>query len=140
MTTAEDLTQETFIEVIRHPDTFDGRDDPVPWLIGIARHRLLAMLRRQRQDTARATATIAEIQLSGGDDPAWRGAELRGDILGALDRIPTDQRAALLLRFIDGLSIKEVANAIGRTEDATESLIRRARVTFERAYGRGVDV
>ena len=52
--------------------------------------------------------------------------------------LPSDQRAALMLRFLDDLPVKEVAAVIGRSEDATESLIRRARRAFEDAY-RGVD-
>src|SRR3954447_22893489 len=37
---AEELTQEVFVEVVRSPRTFDRRSDVLPWVIGIARHRL----------------------------------------------------------------------------------------------------
>jgi RNA polymerase sigma-70 factor (ECF subfamily) len=54
-------------------------------------------------------------------------------------QLPPDQRLALLFRHLDGMSVREVAAAIGRTEKATESLLARARESFRRAYGDRTD-
>jgi RNA polymerase sigma-70 factor (ECF subfamily) len=135
---AEDLTQATFIEVVRDPGRFDGRLDALPWVIGIARHQLLRHLRRNRLDARREATLIREIEVEGADDVSWRQLEQGEAVSSAMNALAADQRAALMLRFVDGLSIKEVANAIGRSEDATESLVRRARQAFEKAY-RGID-
>ena len=43
-------------------------------------------------------------------------------------------RAALTLRYLDGLSVPEVAQHLGRTVHATEALLVRARTAFRRAY------
>jgi RNA polymerase sigma-70 factor (ECF subfamily) len=43
-------------------------------------------------------------------------------------------RAALTLRYVDGLSVAEVARALGRTVHATEALLVRARAAFRRTY------
>jgi RNA polymerase sigma-70 factor (ECF subfamily) len=128
---AEDVTQETFIEVVRRPASFDGRSDPVPWLIGVARHRLSRHFRALRRQDERTAELVREIHVV---EPIAATARLddREDLAAGLRALTTDQRAALVLRFVDGLSVRQVAATIGRTEDATESLIRRAREAFER--------
>ncbi len=136
VTTAEELTQETFIEVIRNPRNFDGRSDPVPWLIGVARHRLSRFFRTAKLDDDRGHRMVREIEVSG-EDPSWRRLEDRDLVENALAALPADQRSALMLRFSEDLSVRDVARVIGRSEDATESLLRRARRSFETAY-RGV--
>jgi RNA polymerase sigma-70 factor, ECF subfamily len=134
---AEELTQETFIEVVRNPKGFDGRSDPVPWVIGVARHRLSRHFRRTKRDDGRATSLVREIELTA-DDRDTRRIEEREQVAMAMNALVPDQRAALMLRFVDDLSVRQVAKVIGRSEDATESLLRRARQTFEEAY-RGVE-
>jgi RNA polymerase sigma-70 factor (ECF subfamily) len=137
VTIAEEITQETFIEVVRNPRTFDGRSDPLPWLIGVARHRLGRHFRSARRDDARADELVREIRVVEGGGGALTAVEDRDDLTRGLAALSPDQRAALMLRFVDGLSVREVAQTIGRTEDATESLIRRARQTFESAFPGG---
>jgi RNA polymerase sigma-70 factor (ECF subfamily) len=134
---AEELTQETFIEVVRSPRTFDGRSDALPWVIGVARHRLSRYFRRAKLDEGRSTELVREVEIAGEDTRPWRTMEQRDDLEAALAALPKDQRAALMLRFVDGLSVRSVASTLGRSEDATESLLRRARQGFEAAY-RGV--
>jgi RNA polymerase sigma-70 factor (ECF subfamily) len=140
---AEELLQAVFVEVLRRPDTYDGRTDVVPWLIGIARHRLA----RHYRELARAghwarDASIRPIDVAtheaAGHDAGWQAADLQGRIRYALEAIPVLQRAALVLRFMDDLSVREVARHLHRGEDATESLLRRARDRFEREF-RGDD-
>jgi RNA polymerase sigma-70 factor, ECF subfamily len=50
-------------------------------------------------------------------------------------RLPADQRMALLFRYLDDLSVREVARLIGRSEKAAESLLARGRESFRQAYG-----
>lgn len=133
-TTAEELTQEVFVEVVRSPRTFDGRQDVLPWVIGIARHRLGRHFRSSKLFDRRQASLVREIEIDGEDDRSYQRMEQGHEVADAMAALPADQRAALMLRFVDGLSIKEVAKYIGRSEDATESLVRRARQSFEQAF------
>lgn len=126
---AQELTQQTFIEAVRHPDGFDGRSNVVTWLCAIARHKLVDHYRRSGRDARRAAALVL---VTGGD--AWHEAETRDAVERALSDLPPDQRLALIFRYLDGLRVREVAAALGRTESATESLLSRAREGFRRAY------
>ena len=132
LTIAEDLTQETFVEVVRNPHTYDGRPDAIGWLIGIARHRLSRHFRAERGDLDRREAMVRQLVVEAPDGRQL--VEERDLLLSALATLPVDHRTALMLRFVDGLPVREVAGILGRSEDAAESLIRRARHGFEKAY------
>ena len=54
--------------------------------------------------------------------------------MDALRAVPPMQRAALVLRHMEGLSVPELAQVLGRSVEAAESLLSRGRVGFKRAY------
>jgi len=124
---AEDLTSATFLAACSAPP--DG-DLSTAWLIGVARHKLVDHWRwRDRQER------LAEAVGPGDtvDDP-W-DAEL--DALTArsvLERLGGHHRAALTLRYLDGLTVPETAAVLQRTVHATEALLVRARKAFRAHY------
>jgi RNA polymerase sigma-70 factor (ECF subfamily) len=130
---AEELTQQTFIEAIRNSRQFAGRSDLVTWLIAIARRKLVDHYRKAGADHRRS------IRLA--DQPSNSGppAETRLAVLDALGQLAPDQRLALTYRYLDQLPVREIAEALGRTESATESLLSRARDAFREAYGADTD-
>src|SRR5438477_30228 len=60
--------------------------------------------------------------------------------LEVLDDLGAHHRTALTLRYVDGLPVRDVALALGRTEHATEALLVRARRAFRQAYEDGEGV
>ena len=125
---AEDLTQETFLAAVgelRRGRVVEAR---LPWVLGIARHKLVDYYRRSER--MRRELPLAEdadgvgVEPHAGDDRA----------LAALVSLPAAQRAALVLRHLDGLSVPEVAAVLERSVEAVESLLARGRVSFRRAY------
>lgn len=131
---AEDLTQVAFTEALRRRSTYDGRSDPVTWIIGIARHKLIDQFRAEaRDERRRMQLVVRELELDQ-DAASWNQA-LEGEALrAALDRLTAMQRAVLILHYADGLTVREVAEAIHRSESATESLMTRAREALRAAY------
>ncbi len=133
---AEDLTAETFlaaVDAVRRPDP-----PPVStgWLVGVARHKLADHWRRQAREQRRISALADETAVE--SDP-W---EVRLDVLRArdtLERLAPHHRAALTLRYLDGLPVPEVAAVMDRTVHGAEGLLTRARAAFRRAYTEGVD-
>ena len=127
---AEDLTQETFAEFVRSRHRYDGRTDLVPWIIGIARHRLADHYRRAERRQRSLLRFVTERERP---QPIF---ERSGDpILEALDALPPAQRAAVVLRYVDDLPVREVARLLHRSESATESLLSRARDSLRRTGG-----
>lgn len=131
---AEELTQETFVAAVAELRRGTRVTRTLPWLYGIARHKLLDHYRRNARDAQRL-ATGAPRDLGGStlDEETARGHAIQ-----ALARVAPAQRAALVLRHMDGLSVPEVAAELGRSIEATESLLSRGRETFRRAYKEAV--
>jgi RNA polymerase sigma-70 factor, ECF subfamily len=134
--TAEDLTSETFLAAVRNLE--EGRDVPldIPWVIGVARHKLADHWRRRARDERLRDALEQDPDPE--DDP-WdvRLDQLRAtDVLAALG---PHHRLALTLRYVDGLPVADVAELLGRTHNATEALLVRARSAFRKLYDREGD-
>lgn len=132
---AEDLTAETFlaaVDAVRRPSPVTLS---AAWLIGVARHKLADHWRRKARDERDLQAVAADRD-SARDlvaDP-WAQALDALTVHGVLDRLGAHHRAALTLRYLDGLPVPEVAALLERTVHATEALLVRARSAFRRAY------
>jgi RNA polymerase sigma-70 factor (ECF subfamily) len=128
---AEDLTTEVFLAAVESIDRRVVADVTVAWLIGIARHKLVDHWRRAERDDRKHRAMAAEPAAV--DDP-W---EIQIDMLTARDvlgELGGHHRAALTLRYVDDLSVNDVALVLGRTLHATEALLVRARRAFRARY------
>ena len=104
------------------------------WLVGVARHKLVdhwRRLEREQRSLAAAEASSTDI-----DDPwdEWLDAEAA---YAALAHLPGPQRAALTLRYLDGLPVGDVAEHLGRTLHGTETLLARSRAALRRHYREG---
>lgn len=131
---AEDLTQAAFGEAIRNRASFDGRSDPVTWLIGIARHKLVDHFRElEREERRQMRLVVTELAMDR-DAAAWHAIDEHERLLDGLGRLTAMQRAVLILHYADGLPVREVAAAIGKSESATESLLSRGREALRAAY------
>jgi RNA polymerase sigma-70 factor (ECF subfamily) len=128
---AEDLTAESFLAAV-HAVRKPGAPDPsVGWLIGVARHKLADHWRRTERERRGLRRLDVEPALV--DDP-WETAVDRIRAHEVLGRLGPHHRAALTLRYLDGLPVPEVARHLDRSVHATEALLVRARAAFRRIY------
>ncbi|MGH7750218.1 MAG: RNA polymerase sigma factor, partial [Candidatus Dormibacteria bacterium] len=128
---AEDLTSETFLAAVDAVRRDESPAVSTPWLVGVARHKLVDHWRRIAREE-RGLRAIA------GDDPGildpW---DERLDTLRAqhtLQQLAPQYRAARVLRYVDDLPVADVADIMDRTLHATEALLVRARGAFREAY------
>jgi RNA polymerase sigma-70 factor (ECF subfamily) len=131
---AEDLTSETFVAAVAATRERRVREVTVPWLIGIARHKLADHWRRAGRE-ARGLAAV-EQDSDEGENPWDRVVDAEA-AHAALSLLSAPQRAALTLRYLDGLPVAEVADHLGRSVRATETLLVRARAALRRVYLEG---
>lgn len=132
---AQDLTSATFLGAVTAARR-GSAEVSVPWLIGIARHKLADHWRSIEREE-RGLRLVYQARESEVDP--W---DERLDVLRAhdvLDALGTHHRAALTLRYLDGLPVPEVASVLGRTVHATEALLVRARAAFRKEYEEGCD-
>ena len=132
---AQDLTQETMVEVVRRRDAFDGRSDPLTWACGIARHKVADHFRRKYRDDRRRLRLIENT--SGVIDSEEDATVTHEAVVETLRSLPEAQRVVLALHYLDSLSVHEIADRLGRSDSAVESLLARGRDTFKKAWGRG---
>lgn len=115
-TLAEDVTAQVFLEAIEGIGRYRSRGKPLTaWLLSIARHRSIDAARKRARDSHIPTIEpIAGIQLPG------------SDALEALAELTPDQRQVIHLRFVEDLSIEQVAALTNRSQGAVKSLQHRA--------------
>lgn len=123
---AEDLVQDTYLTLVRQVRS--GRSEPVDvgWAITACRSRFLDQLRRTRSAERMRRRGFERGRAEPADPPT--------DATEALTRLSDSQRAALVLRYIDDLTVAEVASALHRSVRATESLLVRARQALRTEY------
>jgi RNA polymerase sigma-70 factor (ECF subfamily) len=129
--TAEDLTSETFLAAMDSARRDQPPDITVPWLIGVARHKLADHFRR-RQD--RFSVLVADVPEPADAADSWDAELDRIVAESTLARLSEPHRAVLTLRYMDDCSVGECAELIGRTVHATEALLVRARRAFKHQY------
>jgi RNA polymerase sigma-70 factor, ECF subfamily len=131
-TASEDITQDVFVGLLRHPDRFDpARGTLRAFLLGIARNLTLKRWRAEHrfepldEDGAHARAVVAEpIDLDRGEV---------GDIVGrAVRALQPLQREAVILVEYEGLTLAEVARAVDADVGTVKSRLHRARENLRR--------
>ena len=132
---AEDLTQETFVRVFRSladytPGTFEG------WLHRITTNLFLDLVRRRQKIRFDALADDASERLATdepGPERAYEQNNLDPEIQRALDALPADFRAAVVLCDLEGLTYEEIALTLDIKVGTVRSRIHRGRVLLREA-------
>jgi RNA polymerase sigma-70 factor, ECF subfamily len=128
--TAEDLTQETFLQAWRHLDQFQGRAPLQAWLHQIARRQFL-----QTRRCPRPVASFEEVaELPAPSAVGWTDeAELR--VL--LGRLPQDQQEVIVLHYLAGYSSSEIAEITQTPASTVRYRLGAARSHLAQALGQG---
>ena len=117
---AEDVTQDAFIAAIR--STRDPGTISIGWLITVARNRLFDILRRQTkyEEKLRLVADSRP-----GDEEVDIAERLR--LESALRLLPVHYRLVLTLHYINGMTVREIAEQLDQSPKSVEGLVTRAR-------------
>jgi RNA polymerase sigma-70 factor (ECF subfamily) len=135
---AEDVLQETFIKAFRYLGGFEGRSRFSTWLYRIATNEAFMLLRRRHPE---ALSVEEGAQTPDGEqeplqivdwcclpEEEFLSSESREHLDKAIDRLAPTLKAAFLLRDIEGLSVRETAEALGVSEAAVKTRLLRARL------------
>lgn len=128
---AEDLTADVILRAVR--ETKRARSVVTPaWLTTVARNRLVDHWRSKAREDRRL-----RLARSNPDRDEWTddGTPLEPEVVNqAMRRLQPHHQAVLSLRYLDDMTVPEVAAALGRSVHATESLLARARRAFRTSY------
>lgn len=118
---AEDCFQETFLAALRAYPRLRADSSPRAWLLTIAHNKAIDHIRRGARERAQ------EIEPAGAEPPAPDG-----EIWSAVAGLAPRQRAAVALRYIGDLSHREIAAAIGCSEEASRRSLHDGLETLRR--------
>jgi RNA polymerase sigma-70 factor (ECF subfamily) len=134
---AEDLVQEALLRAHERRSSF-RLDQPLkPWLLAIVHNVFVSGWRRSRAEEAR----IERIAKGAADhqEAAQEGAAYLGQIARRFDALPDGQREVLHLVAVEGLSYREVADALAIPVGTVMSRLSRARATLRREDNEGIE-
>jgi len=127
LSASEDIAAQTFAEAAIGIRGYRYRGVPFrAWLYRIARNLTADYLKKQNRQSH---VYLNETQIYD-VNPAF-DAEIRADLLRAMENLTDDQRNVFLLRFVEGLSLAEVAEVMSKSAGAVKQLQHRALVTLQ---------
>lgn len=134
---AAEATQEAFISAWRSLDSFEGRSSLRTWLFRLV-HRRASDLQRHRRPTPIDDALLSRVVLPADDNPLQDllDGELLEALQVALDELPWHQRAAWLLREVEGLSYAEIGEALSIPVGSVRGHLHRGRRTLAERMAR----
>lgn len=131
---ASDLTQDTFIEIFQ---TLDGLREPAAfgsWSRKVAYHKCTAHFRKRNEllldedeDGNTLFDTLVEEREEFIPDEALDKEELKKTIQNMIDSLPMEQRSAIMMRYFDEMSVKEIADVQGVSEGTVKSRLNYGR-------------
>jgi RNA polymerase sigma factor (sigma-70 family) len=138
---AEELTLESFLSAIKLCETFEGNVGVFAWLCGIAKLRIIDYHRRRNRGKRGGGAKALSLDQLDADrqicpnsiDQVIDRISASQVVDAALAALAEHEREALLLQHIEGLTLREIAVTLGRSEDAVDALLRRAKTKFKGA-------
>ncbi|MEQ1650262.1 MAG: sigma-70 family RNA polymerase sigma factor [Hyphomicrobiaceae bacterium] len=124
---AEELTNEVFMDVWRHASKYEGRSQPVTWLLSIAHNRAISSLRKRREeawDDDKAGSLADE-----GDDPevVAQKTDKSVQLRACLEQLSAEHKEIIDLVYYHEMSIAEVSEVIGIPEATVKTRMFYAR-------------
>lgn len=120
---AEDATQDAFVEAYLRWDSISGYDNPAAWVRRVAINKLRNMHR------SRVRAVAALLRLAA-EDGTVAQVEADPGVIGALRSLPSRQRLAAVLYYVEDLPVIDVALAMGISEGSVAQHLSRARTSL----------
>jgi RNA polymerase sigma-70 factor, ECF subfamily len=136
--TAEDITSETMLALLRGIGRLEADGSSVAsWLRTVVRckaadHHRKVFRMRDKIPTAVGAADDCLVDARPGEPLEIE--ETRQRVLSVLEEMPERQRTVLEWKYLDGLRVREMAERLGETEKAVETVLYRARIEFRRLF------
>lgn len=151
---AEEVVQDAFLTLFQKIHTFEERAALGTWLYRVATNAALMKRRGRRREvevplesqlpqfhpdgSRKGDQTILMVDWSQNPEQELLSRETREILHGAIDALPDQHRAVLLLRDVEGLSNEEVAEVVGESVAAVKSRLHRARMALRETLTRSL--
>ena len=140
----EDVVQVTLTQAARRLETYRGEATLLTWLIQICRHEIARQCRQNQReadlmapflDDDVLRSVVESVATDSTPESDNRRIQVIGLVQFTLDQLPEHYAAALELKYIEGCNSKEIAQRLRISDEATQSLLARARRAFREVCG-----
>jgi len=133
---AEEVVQAALCRAVRKLTTYRGEASLLTWLCTICRHEIHDWFEKRRRvpPMVELVEDLPEVRAALDSLDALQKRETARLVQVVLDRLPSRYGDALEWKYIEGLSVAEIAERLGVATKAAESLLSRARVAFRDAF------
>lgn len=139
---AQDVVQTTLINAMRGIHNYRGEASMFSWLCQICRNEISAYFRKlarsvpivpEDDDAIRSILETLEAEPDSDPETSLQGSQLKRLVQEVLDHLPANYGNSLEWKYIEGFSVKEIAERLNVTELAAQSTLARARTAFQDA-------
>jgi RNA polymerase sigma-70 factor (ECF subfamily) len=138
---AEDIVQEAALKGLRRFETFQAGTDFKAWMMTIVANTYIDLYRRRRREKPASSQDAVEAMAD--SESTLRGGDLEfllpDDVERALGSLPEEQRAAVVLVDVNGLTNQEAADALGWPLGTVNSRVYRGRAELRTMLRRSAD-
>ncbi len=131
---AEDVVSETVLALVRQISSLTpGNGNISGWLLAVARNKIGDHRRNMaRGALAARMGNMGHVLAAAATTPhtSLEAAETRKHVIAIMEQLPDEERLVLEWKYLEDLSVGEIASRFGRTEKAVESVLYRARRSF----------
>ena len=134
---AEDIVQETLIAIYDSLALFKGKSAFFTWCCSIAKHEIADFYRKKKikQVVFSRLPFLKELVSEAlGPELAYQELEAKTKILNTFKRLSEGYSQILRLKYVEGLSMRQIAQELNLTIKAVESRLTRARLAFQKVY------
>ena len=126
MHASEEIALDSMLELMIHHGRYSFRSSLKTYLFAVARHKAIDRVRKHSRER-----TVPIDEATGiGEDTLTREVfrnEVKRRVLGAVDELPPDQRAAVYLVYIEGMSYEEAGNVLKKSRKQMDNLLTKAK-------------
>lgn len=136
---AEDITQDVFLDVYKGLNEFRGLCSERTWVFKIAKNKVFDYYRKQYRKKIEY-GDINDLLTQNLYDPeqdveVLMESALKSEIVcDCLNSIPRHYRIVLILKYVDGKSVKQIAEVLDKSHKAIESMLQRSKIAFIKEY------
>ena len=134
---AQDATQDILMKILLNLSKFSGKSKFSTWVYSITYNFCIDYIRKKKKDKSIYFDDLSQYEgiEDEVDDSEIIETELR-TMKRIMDQIPPDDKAILMMKYMDGMSIKEIGEIKDKTESAVKMQIKRAKMKFVRIHER----
>lgn len=132
---AEDLTHDIFIKILLNLAKFKHKSKFSTWIYSITYNYCIDFLRKDKKNKFSTLSDNDSVQLAADDSQDSELKEIESTrLLYLLDQVNTDEKMILIMKYQDGLSIKEIQGVFEVSESAIKMRIKRAKDKMRKLY------